>query len=69
MLFNHRTLHVDWNQPRLVGSVPVHGRRWNEINFKVSSTPNHSMILLVQRLLKEMHCNYFPSQGFTDFSN
>lgn len=69
MLFNHRTLHVDLDQPGLVGGVPAHGRGWHEINFKVPSSPNHSMILLGQQLLKEMHCNYFPSQGFTDFSN
>lgn len=45
MLFNHRTLHVGFDQPRLVGSVPAYGRGWNEINFKVPSTPKQSMIL------------------------
>lgn len=37
MSFNHRTLHVDLDQPGLVGG--------NEINFMVPSTPKHSMIL------------------------
>lgn len=68
MLFNHRTLHVDLDQPRLVGGVPTHGRGWNEIYFKVPSTPTIPQFF-GRVAVKEMHCNYFPSQRFTDFSN
>lgn len=36
---------LDLEQPDLLESIPSYGREWDWMVFKVSSSPNHSMIL------------------------
>lgn len=52
MLFNQRTLHVDLDQPRLVGGVPTHGRGGMRSTLRsLPPQPFHNS--LVQWLLKK----------------